>query len=60
MYIIGKFKMPQLVQVTSFNGSQFDSVANYPFNTPGSFNFILTFETNCCGGSLSDTIKNFC
>lgn len=46
-------------QVTTFNGSQFDSVANYPFNTPGSYNFILTFETNCCGGSLSDTIKIF-
>lgn len=46
-------------QVTTFNGSQFDSVANYPFSTPGSFNFILTFETNCCGGSLSDTIKIF-
>jgi gliding motility-associated-like protein len=42
--------------ITNFNGTQFDSI-QYTFNTLDSVNFILTFETNCCGGSLSDTIK---
>jgi len=42
--------------ITNFNGAQFDSIA-YTFNTLEDVNFILTFETNCCGGSLSDTLK---
>lgn len=43
----------------TYTGTQYDSLNNIVFNTPGQYFITLQFTTDCCGLSIPDSIEIF-
>ncbi|MEM7035857.1 MAG: T9SS type A sorting domain-containing protein, partial [Bacteroidota bacterium] len=41
----------------TYSGTGFASITNITFNTAGTYDIVLNFNTDCCGLSVSDTLE---